>query len=77
MCSGVNLIKNHLCLFIFLLLIVALLLILGIHLPLLRIFGFGPKGPVKSNEIHLYSVSRSLTTLGFRICCCMGTGKCY
>ena len=79
MCSGVNLIINHPGLFIS----VALLLIPETWFlrPLLRIFGFGPLGPVKGNEIHLFSVSGSLTILGLRICCCMGTGatlgRCY
>jgi hypothetical protein len=27
--------------------------------PLLRIFGFGPLGPVKGNEVYLFSVSQS------------------
>ena len=48
--------------------------------PLLRIFGFGPLGPVKGNEIHLFALSRSLTILGLRICCCIGAegslGRC-
>ena len=58
------------------LLIVALFLIPGIRRPLLRILGFGPSGIVKGNEIRLFSVSRSLTILDSRICCCMGTGGC-
>ena len=42
--------------------------------PLLGILGFGPLGPVKGNEIHLFIVCHSLTILGLRICCGMGTG---
>ena len=59
------------------LLIVALFLIPGIRRPLLGILGFGPKGIVKGNKIRLFSMSRSLTILGFRICCCMATGGRY
>ena len=72
MCPGVNLVINHPGLFIS----VALLLIpeSGVIGPLLRIFGFGPLGIVKGNKIHLFSVFRSLTILGLRICCGMGTG---
>jgi hypothetical protein len=58
--SGVNLIVNHPGLFIS----IALLLIPESWFlrPLLRIFGFGPLGPVKGNEIRLFSVSRSLNS---------------